>query len=572
MFKPSPWFLALVCFLVLLTGQKANARPKNVNVSAANSFGSGLQICPAPLQAVPMTHPTVVTNCSQAGLQQALDQGGQIAFDCGPNPVTIPIDVQLNLSTQGDTVLDGGGLITLDGQDKTRILYKGWHDPAKIPTITITLQNMRLINGKAPSGADTGAISGGALQVGHPGTRLHVIDSTFENNLTSDINTTDNQGGAIFVHNAYETVIVGSVFRDNTAGNGGAIGAIASGMLLINSHFENNHAADTTSGGIVRGYGGALHLDGVTNSYNPDSNQTFQVCGSWFEGNTAVRGGGATSSVVSDGLGTLASFDRSTFIHNQVSGIPGQGNSGQGGAVYHVEDDQVGGVNEDNFLIHNSTFSQNEVRYQGGAVWVSILGRGRVENSTFDRNTTTAPLNQVGQGGAMAITLGNFEIANTVFAENHAAYQAGALHGGGTGNQITLSNTIFYNNTLNDQALPSETKWQGFHTNRPMLDGGQNIQYPRLKPGFDNEVNNNITANPIYADPILLPLADNGGPTWTRALGAGSPAIDAGSPATCPVRDQRGYLRQGVCDIGPYEFGGLPFVPFSWLYNPLVLR
>jgi Chlamydia polymorphic membrane protein (Chlamydia_PMP) repeat len=572
MSKPNPWFLALACSLVLLTGQPANARPQNAAVSVTESFGSGTHVCPAPLQAVPLTHPTVITTCTQAGLQQALDQGGQVAFDCGPDPVTIPIDSQLNLSTQGDTVLDGGGMVTLDGQGKTRILFKDWHDPAKIPSITVTLQNIRLINGKAPGGASTGEISGGAMQVGHPGTRLHVINSTFENNTTTDINTTDNQGGAIFVHNAYETVIVGSVFRDNSAGNGGAIGAIASGMLLINSLFENNHAADTTSGGIVRGYGGALHLDGVTNSYNPDSNKTFQVCGSWFEGNIAVRGGGATSSVVSDGFGTLASFDRSTFVQNKVSGVPGQTNSGQGGAVYHVEDDQVGGVNEQNFLIRDSTFSQNEVRYQGGAVWVSVLGHGRVENSTFDHNTTTAPLNQVGQGGAMAIPLGNFAIANSLFAENHAAYQAGALHGGGTANQITLSNTIFYSNTLNDQTLPSETQWQGFNTNRPMLDGGQNIQYPQLKPGFNNDVNNNITANPIYSDPLLLPLADNGGPTWTRAMQAGSPAVDAGNLAACPALDQRGYLRLGACDIGPFEFGGLPFVTAHWLFNPIVLR
>jgi Chlamydia polymorphic membrane protein (Chlamydia_PMP) repeat len=566
--QPTRWIFIFACTLALAFGQPVNAR----NLPATDSFWSGIHICPDALQAQTLSHPQVITTCTQAGIQQALDQGGQITFDCGPNPLTIPIDSQLNLSTQGDTTLDGGGLVTLDGQGKTRILYKGWHDPAKIASITVTLQNIRLINGKAPSGTDTGAISGGALQVGYPGTRLHVIDSTFENNTTTDINTTDNQGGAIFVHNSFETVIVGSVFRSNTAGNGGAIGAIASGMLLINSRFEDNHAADPSAGGIVHGYGGALHLDGVTNDSNPDSNKTFQVCGSWFEDNSAVRGGGATSSVVSDGLGTLASFDRSTFIHNQVSGIPGQENSGQGGAVYHVEDDQVGGVNEDNFLIRDSTFSQNEVRYQGGAVWVSILGRGLVVNSTFDHNTTTAALNQVGQGGAMAIPLGNFEITNSVFAENHAAYQAGALHGGGTGNQITLSNTIFYSNTLNDQTQPSETRWQGFHTNRPMLDGGQNIQYPQLKPGFGNDVNNNITANPIYADPSLLPLADNGGPTLTRALQTGSPAVDDGNTATCPSLDQRAYLRLGPCDIGAYELGGMPFTPGFWLFNPVLLR
>ena len=57
-----------------------------------------------------------------------------------------------------------------------------------------------------------------------------------------------------------------------------------------------------------------------------------------------------------------------------------------------------------------------------------------------------------------------------------------------------------------------------------------------------------------FADPMLGPLADNGGPTQTMALLPGSPAIDA---AVCPPpeTDQRGVTRpQGpLCDIGAYE-------------------
>jgi hypothetical protein len=50
-----------------------------------------------------------------------------------------------------------------------------------------------------------------------------------------------------------------------------------------------------------------------------------------------------------------------------------------------------------------------------------------------------------------------------------------------------------------------------------------------------------------------LVLSDNGGPTQTHALLAGSPAIDAG--ASCPTSDQRGAPRPqgGACDIGAYE-------------------
>jgi hypothetical protein len=61
----------------------------------------------------------------------------------------------------------------------------------------------------------------------------------------------------------------------------------------------------------------------------------------------------------------------------------------------------------------------------------------------------------------------------------------------------------------------------------------------------------------VVADAMLGPLQDNGGPTETHDLLAGSPAIDAGS-VDCPppATDQRGAARpQGAaCDIGAVEY------------------
>ena len=59
-------------------------------------------------------------------------------------------------------------------------------------------------------------------------------------------------------------------------------------------------------------------------------------------------------------------------------------------------------------------------------------------------------------------------------------------------------------------------------------------------------------ASPI--DPMLGPLADNGGLTQTCALLLGSPAIDAGDP-NAPATDQRNYDRTNAPDIGAYELG-----------------
>ncbi len=94
------------------------------------------------------------------------------------------------------------------------------------------------------------------------------------------------------------------------------------------------------------------------------------------------------------------------------------------------------------------------------------------------------------------------------------------------------------------------------------------------------------TGDRFGVDPMLGPLQDNGGPTWTQALLPSSPAIDAGNPAGCRdnqgqlfLTDQRGFVRvfdgdsdgKAICDIGALEYGSFPFPDLvRWLYLPLV--
>ncbi len=69
--------------------------------------------------------------------------------------------------------------------------------------------------------------------------------------------------------------------------------------------------------------------------------------------------------------------------------------------------------------------------------------------------------------------------------------------------------------------------------------------------------------------PMLAPLADNGGPTWTHAIAPGSPAIDNGNPWTTLSTDQRGFPRRydgdgnGVAnpDIGAFEYS------IGWIFS-----
>jgi predicted outer membrane repeat protein len=391
-----------------------------------------------------------------------------------------------------------------------------------------------------------------------PGTRLHIINSVFENNRTTSITDEDNQGGAIYAGNIYETTIVGSVFINNEAGNGGAFGGIATGLQVFNSRFGNNRASDSTPGGIVRGHGGALHLDGVSNSFNPITSNTIDICGSIFENNSATRGGGAIKVTISDNLNTKATYARSTFTGNRVLDAPPA--EGHGGAIYHIEDDWAGGSNEDNIDIRESTFNGNYAPKQGGDVWMTLNGRGRVINSTFFSNrAATAGTNIIGQGGGLIISRGTIDIGHVTFAKNFATFQGGAVFASNQAS-VTLIGSIFYDNRLDPtHTNPVTTEYQGYHTNRPLTNGGGNIQFPRTKaPDFNNDINNLITSPAsaiLFQDPQLAPLANNGGPAPTMAIAASSPAVNHAAAATCPSIDQRGVSRpQGSgCDAGAYE-------------------
>lgn len=508
------------------------------------------EICTPPIQPIVLSSPTTITDCSNdIQLRAALLNGGHINFSCGASPVTIPVSSPMTITSDQDVVLDGGGLVTLDGGNN-RILQREWAPVG----YDVTIQNMRFINGRT-NGNFNG--SGGAISItNNEGTRLHIINSTFEDNRTTDGSTfdTDNQGGAIFVANIYETVIVGSVFDNNRAGNGGAFGGIASNLIVYNSRFTNNQAADTDTNGIVRGHGGAIHLDGINHGTIPDTYKVVDICGSVFENNTAVRGGGAIKTTVSDNMGTKATYQRSTFTNNQVLGLGDT--EGNGGAIYHIEDEWAGGSNEDNIEISGSTFESNYAYKSGGGVWISINGRGQVINSTFyDNQASVAGTNRIGQGGGLRLG-GTIDVINSTFANNFATYQGGAIF---AGDSVTLSNSLFYNNYLDPtHTNPVTTQWQGYHTNRELINGGNNLQFPRYKPIFNNDINNLITLPAsaiIFDDPLLGPLADNGGPNKTMVLQPGSPAIDAGNNATCPGTDQRGIIRpQGsTCDIGAFE-------------------
>ena len=117
----------------------------------------------------------------------------------------------------------------------------------------------------------------------------------------------------------------------------------------------------------------------------------------------------------------------------------------------------------------------------------------------------------------------------------------------GSGPTRTDSSIIALNNAL---AGPDFTGAGGLQST------GYNIIGNNADAVIDSQPTDQIGTPAAPIDPLLGPLADNGGPTLTHALQPGSPAINRGDPAA-PPQDQRGYSRLGVPDVGAFEFNGI---------------
>ena len=188
-----------------------------------------------------------------------------------------------------------------------------------------------------------------------------------------------------------------------------------------------------------------------------------------------------------------------------------------------------GAYNEGTLFILNSTISGNTSNEGGGIYNASTL---TITNSTFSGNTAG--------GGGASINLGTLQITNSTLSGNSANFAGGIFNLG----PLQIGNTI-----LNAGASGANIYSNG----EPVTSLGYNISSDNGN-GFLNG-----PGDQVNTDPLLGPLQDNGGPTFTHALLPGSPAINAGNPAFTPPPffDQRGpgfdRVVSGRVDIGSFE-------------------
>lgn len=144
-------------------------------------------------------------------------------------------------------------------------------------------------------------------------------------------------------------------------------------------------------------------------------------------------------------------------------------------------------------------------------------------------------------GGSAILTLSFSTVSgNGVIFSLHGSGGGGIYVSGGT---LNLNNTIVAGNTTSLGPNPSDISGT-------VVSQGHNLV------GNTGGVSGLVGSDLQNVNPLLAgSLADNGGPTKTLALLAGSPAIDAANDSSCVASDQRGVARpQGPhCDIGAYE-------------------
>jgi VCBS repeat-containing protein len=374
-------------------------------------------------------------------------------------------------------------------------------DTINLPAGTYALS----LAGSEENGARTGDldITDGLTIVG-AGAALTAVDATNLNDRVFDVRA-GGVGAPTTVSLQNLTITGGKTLgggTDNLGDYGGALRTDFSTDVTISGSVFKNNSAPRTGPNLIFGLGGAIASDA-----------RLTILDSRFETNSASNSGGA---IYIGGSGAVTVIRNSTFTGNTSSG---------GGAI----------KNHQVMTIESSTFSGNTAlsagQGQGGAIDNNGGGDLTLVNSTLTGNVSVF-------GGAI-YNAETITVRNSTLAGNTGGFGGGAFT---FGSVASFENTIIAGNTAS--------------TEGPDVDGpGRSLGHNLVGNTANSTGFSAGVGDLLNVDPKLGALADNGGPTQTMALLAGSPAIDAANTATAPATDQRGVSRpQGpAADIGAFE-------------------
>ena len=248
-----------------------------------------------------------------------------------------------------------------------------------------------------------------------------------------------------------------------------------------------------------------------------------------------ITGGVATDAAPSFGGGALVAAGATLRLTDST--------------ITDNEADNAGGIwVEGSLVLTRSTVSGNDALAAdpnglGGGIGVGVTGGATLENSTVSGNTAN------NRGGGI-------HTANVVIMRNVTIAQNQALgtpsFGAGGGIRQDFGSNVNARTFASNVLLAANV---GFSCGGTTGAAGfiQSVNGMSDDPVATPSCNVDPARNTLVSNAMIGSLANNGGPTRTHALLAGSPAIGAG--AGCLANDQRSLLRGSVCDIGAFEFG-----------------
>lgn len=288
--------------------------------------------------------------CSDQAIGQAVAAGGDYAFSCGPNPVTIVVTARI---VTKNVSFDGGGFVSLSGNNANRFFTVN-------SGVTVSLRNITLRNGKY-------SLAAGALN--NLGT-LNLTNVTLTNN-------TAQQGAAVMNSSSGTVTIANSTITDNTVTvNGGGIYNNGGTLTISNSTISDNTAG--TGGGIYTS--GNTTITNTTISGNnastaggvaayPPSGKTVTIANSTISGNTATGSSGGGGLYVY----TTATLNNVTISDNT--------SNGSGGGMRTAGTSHLNGV----------TIAGNVAANSGGGLYVSGVAANVANTIIADNTAATGP-------------------------------------------------------------------------------------------------------------------------------------------------------------------------------------
>jgi hypothetical protein len=493
----------------------------------------------------------VVTNASLSSLLAAMEGGGTVSF-----AATGTVAVTSTIVVSTDTVLiDLSHSIVISARSNTPVqLFK------VNAGVQFSITGLTLANGSSTNG--------GAIY--NSGT-LKLTDCVFSNNIASG------ESGAVGRSGSFGSVL-------GTSGGSGRPGLAARGGAILNLGDSIIRQCTFTANQVVGGPGGAGGSGGQSNYQGGPGGDGakggpgiggaiysagfLQISDTLFELNMAHGGNGGIggtngfpSGISASGNGGAASFAAGGAVYadgsGSISGSTFWGNRAIGG----ITADSAGNTSHFTGLA-----GQKGTDSFGGALYNA--GAYSLVNSTFCTNIVFAGVGGKGGNGnpyrgdggdggnawgGNCFNRGTLSVTNCTFAAGAAHPGLGGSRGSGAalGNDgspgMSLGDNIVNNGgllILKNTLLASPVT--SANTHGTITDGMNNLSSDDTPLSFPTAQRN--------VDPLLLPLSNNGGLTPTMAISAGSPAVDAGDCTSSPLVDQRGYPRDGGCDVGAFEF------------------